>query len=258
MKSFFLILFCSLSVFISGGEIVDELGLGLIQKCMKIEAIKKSQYHKQEGIKVLIEAEKALDGLPNFENRQHLNALIAGIIRSTVQRPKEKIITIGLYLISSLIIEYSDQYSEMRKFLIKADYHFELSTFYNELTFGCEVCCNNQGYEYYYRAFDCLALADCLCDCIDDIKVKSKMFILLNELRLHMIDGLGDYTPWIIHSDKAYLVHDKSSDILYDWLANCKHGELCERIVDDLVDCTWLIYYWIWEAENFWEEWKKT
>jgi len=175
----------------------------------KEETIWEANRHKKQAEEKLSHANTICVYIPDFQDREHTKALIASIIASGgVTGAKEKIITVGLGLIASLMNNMYEKYCIVREDLLMAAYHYEMSAFYNQLSLHAKYKGYknkmDEGTREFFLAIDYLTICEMFTTCIQNQDTRE---LVSNNI----IDKRND----LIHLFKGELTYEIYEDILY-------------------------------------------
>lgn len=173
----------------------------------KIDLLWEADYHRKEAISQLTDAQKMCVYIPDLGSRDHMKALLGSIISTAaVKDPREKVLLVGLGLITSMVHNVYDKYCDMRTSLYTAAYHLDMANFYNQLSLHAsgnksEI---NSGTKEFFAAIDNLTICVMICECIKD--------------------------PWVKKVVGGYLV-DERSELIQQF--KLKNGNLSRGLYDE-------------------------
>lgn len=211
----------------------------------KFSMINKAKKHTRNAIEELYLADDICIYIPNLEDRDHLHALIAGTITSAnIKDPMNKLLTIGLALITSLSKEMIEKHFQIKHHLAKASYHLEMANFYNALSLNApeknwkQMRDEDKHTLAYFIAVDYITLATMLCQCVEDRWSKETLY---NEL-----DSCMD----------CLLRRDKEVKFVIEALYENMHEILSEnydeRLNLEIIECIDQAFGQIEKAEALW------
>jgi hypothetical protein len=104
---------------------------GLSHEKLKIHMAQKAAWHLKRAVDNVDEAKRTFSYLPRFEKKEYVYGLIAGSVGITTGDFRQKLITACQVMASTIFIDYYSEYCEIRSLLMSAEYHYEMSDFYN-------------------------------------------------------------------------------------------------------------------------------
>ena len=190
----------------------------------------------------LVEADKLSDFVPNFEDRNHLKALIHGAIPAvavilTDGAVVPAFLALGLPLTCSLSDEYIDQYHEIREHLLQSQHYADMSNFYRGMSMqfpnsgraSYKTAATDDGTKKFYRGISNLNYAAALTCFIDDLNLKIAICRHIDGISEKFLNNLNNLNNINI-SYEIECFYENIHEIIAECNDEQIHGELAEYV----------------------------
>jgi hypothetical protein len=213
----------------------------------KVTLINKSSNHYYDAVKDLQKSENICWYLPDADQKEHLHALITGVIYSaTVKDPRAIILSIALPLLVSICIDASDKYNEMMLSLANSEYHLNMGKFYNELSLTQSLDnYTDKGTKLFFQGIDYLTKAIISAESMHPefgVNAKLALVIPLDKYRQDFIKNQKHL------GSRGYTLYENMGEVMCD--CNVKYRE-------EITDFLYEMYGKFKDAERAWKKDKK-